>query len=686
MSNTDPGSELDMIRSLLHAEQSKDSGQLQEVHHKILSNLSSAGGEEESANMENEANTTNYSTNSSLTMKKRLNSNSSQSQSQVLFQEAKETGSISTFSRNSSRTGTCTGTNNRKHTTDEYAQNSVSRLLRQRRQKNPVVVFESSKVEEVAKILCNHRQNAALVRSTSSGKICGIVTDADICRRLVAQNKSAKTTSVDEIMTPNPLFVNPSTEVLEVFEIMVLNRFRHLPVLDRDGETVYGLVDITQCLYDAIKRIEKIQKSQVEFVRSVQRAHVRWSSSVSDDPGGTAILAQQMIENMMEKIAPAVTKILDNEGKPLLKLSSDRSVLEAAGLMGYHRQTAVLGVASVHEDECNSQPLRLESDFGIFTTKDLLSKVIAKGLNPSNVRLDDVMTRRPDTVEASSSLLDALHIMHDGRFLHVPVSKEGKDNQHSVCGILDVLDCAVHTFSNANVGRDSSSQMSGTAESAPEREMFSKLFLEQGFGFGQEHDEGSVISDSVQANSTLRSRVGSNEIIGLNDSVSQHGFDNCNTTAYSRITGTENGSITIKVKILSNGKMHRISLSPEMNWQVLKSEILSMAKMAASDVSFAYVDEEGDPVTISSDSALKEAQNMCQMHNLGKLTILVTESNGIQSNLEGATTTVGLNTAKLSDTKLLAMAFASGVMLCVGVLFLSSGGSRGRGYHRRNYY
>jgi len=36
------------------------------------------------------------------------------------------------------------------------------------------------------------------------------------------------------------------------------HRFRHLPVLDKDGAVV-GLLDIAKCLYDAITVLEKVQ-------------------------------------------------------------------------------------------------------------------------------------------------------------------------------------------------------------------------------------------------------------------------------------------------------------------------------------------------------------------------------------------------------------------------------------------
>lgn len=209
-----------------------------------------------------------------------------------------------------------------------------------------------------------------------------------------------------------------------------------MPVLDRDRETVYGLVDIAQCLYDAIIRIEQMQKSQVDFLRSVQRAHVRWSSSISDDPEGTAVMAQQMVSDMMERIAPSIATITEKDNKVLLKLDRSCSVADAAALMGKHRHTAILGFDA--RSESNKNRILSASDYGIFTTKDLLSKVVSKGLDPAKILLENVMTRQPDTVDSNSSLLDALHIMHDGKFLHVPVTRE-EENQTVICQILDVL-------------------------------------------------------------------------------------------------------------------------------------------------------------------------------------------------------------------------------------------------------
>ncbi|KAG1414329.1 hypothetical protein G6F57_023836 [Rhizopus arrhizus] len=49
---------------------------------------------------------------------------------------------------------------------------------------------------------------------------------------------------------------------------------------------------------------------------------------------------------------------------------------------------------------------------GIFTTKDIVLRVIAAGLNPENCSVVRVMTPHPDTAPPSMTIMDALRKMH----------------------------------------------------------------------------------------------------------------------------------------------------------------------------------------------------------------------------------------------------------------------------------
>lgn len=45
---------------------------------------------------------------------------------------------------------------------------------------------------------------------------------------------------------------------------------------------------------------------------------------------------------------------------------------------------------------------------GIVTPKDLLNRVVAKGLNPDTTRVSSIMTPNPDTVPPDMTVIDAL--------------------------------------------------------------------------------------------------------------------------------------------------------------------------------------------------------------------------------------------------------------------------------------
>lgn len=57
---------------------------------------------------------------------------------------------------------------------------------------------------------------------------------------------------------------------------------------------------------------------------------------------------------------------------------------------------------------------------GIFTGRDAVRRVLAKGRN-GNVPLRQVMTERPTTMSPDRTAIDALRLMWDGGFRHVPL-------------------------------------------------------------------------------------------------------------------------------------------------------------------------------------------------------------------------------------------------------------------------
>ncbi len=63
---------------------------------------------------------------------------------------------------------------------------------------------------------------------------------------------------------------------------------------------------------------------------------------------------------------------------------------------------------------------------GIFTGRDAICRVLATSRNPAKVTLAEVMTKAPKTISQYATAVEALRLMWDGGFRHLPVTEKGK--------------------------------------------------------------------------------------------------------------------------------------------------------------------------------------------------------------------------------------------------------------------
>lgn len=89
------------------------------------------------------------------------------------------------------------------------------------------------------------------------------------------------------------------------------------------------------------------------------------------------------------------------------------SVREAANLMRKHNIGAVLIIEQ-------------EALKGILTVNDVACRVVAEGRDPEKTSVETVMTADPDTIHAETTAIDALRLMQDGGYRHLPVIDAGR--------------------------------------------------------------------------------------------------------------------------------------------------------------------------------------------------------------------------------------------------------------------
>ncbi len=102
------------------------------------------------------------------------------------------------------------------------------------------------------------------------------------------------------------------------------------------------------------------------------------------------------------------------EGQTVISALADTSVRAAAIAMANSKVGAIVVV----DDKGQLA--------GLFTERDVLNRVVAKGLDPDNTPLSAVMTSQLQTAAPDKPLSHALHMMFEGGFRHVPVVENGR--------------------------------------------------------------------------------------------------------------------------------------------------------------------------------------------------------------------------------------------------------------------
>ncbi|HTM22160.1 MAG TPA: CBS domain-containing protein [Kofleriaceae bacterium] len=128
----------------------------------------------------------------------------------------------------------------------------------------------------------------------------------------------------------------------------------------------------------------------------------------------------------MEKIAR--TPISEVKARTPVRVHRSRPLIDAVTLLRERRRGAVI----VEDDDG-----RL---VGIFTERDLLTRVRHENHDWHTQSLEDHMTRNPRTLPPTDTIADAVRVLDEGSFRHLPIV----DADGRAVGILSVRDIVRH--------------------------------------------------------------------------------------------------------------------------------------------------------------------------------------------------------------------------------------------------
>ena len=89
-------------------------------------------------------------------------------------------------------------------------------------------------------------------------------------------------------------------------------------------------------------------------------------------------------------------------------VTPETSVIDAIRVMAEHR----VGAVAITEGR------KLK---GIFTERDVMKKIVLGGVDPARTKISEVMTREVKKAHGSISVTDALGMMNQNQFRHLPI-------------------------------------------------------------------------------------------------------------------------------------------------------------------------------------------------------------------------------------------------------------------------
>ena len=104
-----------------------------------------------------------------------------------------------------------------------------------------VTISAQATVFTAATLMNDHKIGSLLV--LDEGRLVGILTERDILKRVVADQRDPNTARVGEVMTSDVICCRLNTDLEEASSVMKNRRIRHLPVIAEEGGVI-GLVSI----------------------------------------------------------------------------------------------------------------------------------------------------------------------------------------------------------------------------------------------------------------------------------------------------------------------------------------------------------------------------------------------------------------------------------------------------------
>jgi signal-transduction protein with cAMP-binding, CBS, and nucleotidyltransferase domain len=309
-----------------------------------------------------------------------------------------------------------------------------------------IVMDINSDIPSIAREIASRDAGSVIV--TENGKAMGIITERDIVKNIVTENKKPDEAEAKEVLSSPLITIEPENNIIEASEIMLKAKIKRLPVLK--DRTVVGVISNTDILMVA-PGLNTILRDLIDMNREAllsipSRDEIpdleNSRMNVCESCDSTSIDLRYVDGRYLcgncrheKDIEADRGKYAGIHNRDINKVSVTRAMNKAVIVMDINSDIPSIAREMVSRDAGSVIVTENDKATGIITERDIVKNIVAENKKPGELKAKDIFSSPLITIEPEKSIAEASEIMLKANIKRLPVLKD-----RTVIGIISNTD------------------------------------------------------------------------------------------------------------------------------------------------------------------------------------------------------------------------------------------------------
>ncbi|MPM28925.1 hypothetical protein SDC9_75463 [bioreactor metagenome] len=344
-----------------------------------------------------------------------------------------------------------------------------------------IVMDIKSDIPAIAREMISRDAGSIIV--TDNGLAMGIITERDLVKGIVAQNRKPSEVNANEILSTPLLTVDPAKSIIEASRIMLKANIKRLPVLENG--VIRGVISNTDILM-VTPGLNTILRDLIDMNREAllsipsreempdfENSRINVCESCDSFSIDTKYIDGRYLCGNCRHEKDIDADRGKHAGIHNRKIDREVSVVNAMNkaviVMDINSDTPSIAREMVSRDAGSVIITENGLAMGIVTERDLVKGIVAEDRKPGEVEASEILSSPLITIEPEKSIAEASEIMLKANIKRLPVLKD-----RTVIGVISNTDILMVTPGLSAILRDLIDMNREALLSVPSREEISE--------------------------------------------------------------------------------------------------------------------------------------------------------------------------------------------------------------------